>query len=156
MKKNIIIISTLVFFIDQLVKLIVSLNLNLNSSINIISDFFKITYLTNTGAAWSIFNNHSYLLIFISLAVFIFLIYYSHYFIMNKHNTIAFGLVFGGLLGNLFDRIFHGYVIDYLDFKLINYNYPVFNLADTALVIGIVMLIVAIVKGEDKNEFSGK
>ena len=75
---------------------------------------------------------------------------------MNKHNTIAFGLVFGGLLGNLFDRIFHGYVIDYLDFKLINYNYPVFNLADTALVIGIVMLIVAIVKGEDKNEFSGK
>ena len=72
-------------------------------------------------------------------------------FKINKRNTLAFGMILGGILGNLSDRIFFGYVIDFLNFKIINYNFPVFNLADTFIVVGVILLIIAIIKGEDKN-----
>lgn len=64
----------------------------------------------------------------------------------NRRNIIAFSLVYGGLLGNLFDRIVNGYVIDYLKFYIGGYEYPVFNLADVALVIGFILIIYAIFK----------
>lgn len=156
MKKKIAIISMAIFLIDQIVKVIVSVTMSPNSSITIIPGFFNITYLTNTGGAWSILNNHLLILIIVSIGALIGLIIYSKSFIKSKKNAIIFGLVFGGILGNLFDRVIHAYVIDYLDFTIFNYNYPVFNLADISLVIGVFLLIIAIFKGEDKNEVSSK
>ena len=61
---------------------------------------------------------------------------------INKIGTISYGLLLGGILGNLFDRIFYGYVIDYLDFRIFNFNFAIFNLADMAIVIGAILLIV--------------
>ena len=78
------------------------------------------------------------------------MIIYQKNFVDNRRNIIAFSLVYGGLLGNLFDRIVNGYVIDYLKFYIGGYEYPVFNLADVALVIGFILIIYAIFKGEDK------
>ena len=156
MKKKIIIISAFIFFLDQLIKLLISSFLHLNESLTIITNIFNITYLENSGAAWSILNGHLSLLIVFSVIALFIIIYYMKKFVLNKRNIIAFGLIYGGLLGNLFDRLFHGYVIDYFDFKIFNYKYPVFNIADTALVIGIFLIIIAIFKGEDQNGNTSK
>ena len=68
----------------------------------------------------------------------------------NRRNNIAFGLILGGIFGNLIDRILKGYVIDFLDFKIFNYDYPVFNIADIAIVVGVILLGYAILRKEDK------
>src|SRR5574344_1189428 len=152
MKKKVLMINLIVFLIDQAVKLLVSSLLVVDSSITIIPNFLNITYVINSGAAWSILNNHLFIIIMISLIALLIFIISMNKFKSNMRNTVAFGLIYGGLIGNLFDRIFHGYVIDYLDFKILNYNYPIFNIADIALVCGILLLIIAIFKGEDEND----
>ena len=81
------------------------------------------------------------------------LIYF--FLIKNKKLTnleqISYGILTGGIIGNLIDRIIHGFVIDYLDFKIFNYYFPVFNLADIMIVIGMFLIIIQVLKG-DKNE----
>ena len=72
-------------------------------------------------------------------------------FKQNKRNILAFGLLIGGIVGNLLDRIIFGYVRDFLDFYVFNYDFPVFNVSDMAIVAGIFLLIIAIVKGEEVN-----
>ena len=69
----------------------------------------------------------------------------------SKKNILAFSLVFGGLFGNLLDRIIHGYVIDFIDFYIFNYNYPIFNIADSCICIGIFILLYSIYMGEDNE-----
>ena len=76
---------------------------------------------------------------------------YQKGFKESKRNSVAFGLVYGGLLGNLCDRIRFGYVIDYLKFYIGGYEFPVFNLADIAIVVGFILIIYAIYRGEDKH-----
>ena len=127
----------------------------LYKSINIIDNFFNITYVRNNGAAWSILSGNTMLLIMISLIA-LFLIYF--WFIkdkeLNKWENIGYGLLIGGTLGNLFDRIVYGYVIDYLDFKIFNYNFPIFNLADMCIVIGVILICINLIGGEicDRNK----
>ena len=70
---------------------------------------------------------------------------------MNTRNNIALSILLGGIAGNLADRLFLGYVRDFLDFRFGSYNFPIFNLADTFIVIGVILLIFAILKGEEKD-----
>ena len=92
-------------------------------------------------------------MIFAVLCIICIIIYrFMYVFNKNKRNSVAFGLLFGGISGNLIDRTLLGYVRDFLDFKIFNYNYPIFNIADCAVVIGVILLIIAIFKGEDKVE----
>jgi signal peptidase II len=148
MKKKIFYIALVIFMIDQVSKLILS---NYLKDDLVITNFFGLTPLTNTGAAWSFLSNHNYLIVLISLIILVILYRFMLSFKLNKINTVAFGLVFGGILGNLGDRIFHGYVFDFLAFKIFNYDYPVFNLADSFIVIGTIILIIGIMKGDDTN-----
>ena len=154
MNKKVLIIAIVVLIIDQLSKMIASAYL-VDNILTLIPNFFKLEYALNTGAAWSILNNKQALLIIISIILMIILFMFNKKFKENKRNNIAFGLLFGGIWGNLVDRIFHSYVIDFLSFKIFNYDYPIFNIADIAVVIGILLLIIAIIKGED-NENSSK
>ena len=147
MNKRIILLSTMFLILDQILKILV--NNYLNDSINIINNFFKLNYVRNTGASWGILSGNKILLIIISIIILCVLIYFIKNFKKNTRNIIAFSLLIGGILGNLIDRICYGYVIDYLDFNIFGYNYPVFNLADTFIVIGVILLIVAIIRGED-------
>ena len=147
--KKIIIISSIILIVDQLIKLLIS-NFTLYHGITVIKDFFTIIYVRNTGAAFSILEGNRLLLIAISLfALFMF------YFILRKQklskfDIISYGFLIGGILGNLFDRIVRGYVVDYLDFKIFNHYFPVFNLADSFIVIGIILIMIKIIRG-DKN-----
>ena len=137
--KKIGIISLIVIIIDRILKVLVTNNFVLNVRNKIIDGFFYITNCHNEGAAFSLFSGNVLFLIFITLIV-LFLIYRS----INKENVnkIAYGLLLGGILGNLYDRIFYGYVIDYLDFVIFKFNFAIFNLADAAIVIGAILLIV--------------
>ena len=138
MNKKVFIIAIIVLAIDQLSKMLANMYL-VDNIINIIPNFFKLEYALNTGAAWSILNNHQVILIIISIILMIILFMFYKNFKVNMRNNIAFGLLFGGIWGNLVDRLFHGYVIDFLSFKIFNYEYPIFNIADTAVVIGIIL-----------------
>ena len=140
--KKIGIISLIVIIIDRILKVLVTNNFVLNVRNKIIDGFFYITNCHNEGAAFSLFSGNVLFLIFITLIV-LFLIYRS----INKENVnkiriLAYGLLLGGILGNLYDRIFYGYVIDYLDFVIFKFNFAIFNLADAAIVIGAILLIV--------------
>lgn len=151
MNRKIFAVSVLTLFIDQITKIIISIYLKSEETLTLIPHFFSLHFMENYGAAWSILNDKVELLIGISFIALFILVRYMYNFKENKRNNIAFGLLLGGIFGNLIDRIFLGYVRDFLSFKIINYQYPVFNLADTAIVLGVLLLVIAIVKGEDKK-----
>ena len=146
---NIILLICLnITIVDQLIKMGVS---SLSNNIEVIKDFFNITYAENTGAAFSILNNSRFFLILMGFGAVIMVMFF---FIKNKKQTklsiASYGILLGGIVGNLFDRIKYGYVIDYLDFRIFGYNFPIFNLADIAIVIGCFLLIIMFMM-EDKN-----
>lgn len=142
-KRNIIIFSIILIFIDQIIKYLV--HNYIISDIVIINNFFSITNLSNYGAAFGILSNNIYFLIFISLILI--------YFIIseirknnNKGYIISLLMILGGALGNLIDRIFRGYVVDYLSFELFSISFPVFNFADMLITFGTIYLIYMIIK----------
>ena len=155
MKKKILIFSIVFLAVDQMSKIVLDKVLILGKSISIFEKFLYITKAYNDGISFSMLTGHRWLIIAISIFVMLFLYIYLRHFKNNKRNIIAFSLTFGGLLGNLIDRLIHGYVIDFIDFYVLNYNYPIFNLADSFICIGILMILYAIFLGED-NESSRK
>lgn len=152
MNKKTYIIAVLVLIIDQVSKSLIEIFFKLNESVVVIKDFFYITVAHNTGGAWSIFSDHSYLFIVASIIAIVLLIKFMFGFKNNLRNNIAFACLFGGIFSNLADRIFLGYVRDFLDFKIFGYDYPIFNIADVTIVIGVILLIVAVIKGEDRRD----
>lgn len=153
--KSIILILSLLI-IDILSKEIISTLVPLNHSIKIIPSFFSITNVHNYGIAWSMLNGHRYLIICITTIIIVVLANYLHKNNnMLKYETISYLMIIAGSLGNLYDRIIYGYVIDFIDFYIFNYNYPIFNLADSFICVGILILLYSIYLGED-NENSSK
>ena len=138
------IILTIIFLIiDIISKLVVSSLMNVYDSIVIIKNFFCITYVRNTGAAWSIFEGRVLGIIVVSLIIISFIVYYiSKQKVKSKLEKIGYSLILGGALGNLLDRIIYGYVIDFLDFNIFGYDYPIFNLADSFIFVGVMLLII--------------
>lgn len=147
--KKLLPITILSLLLDQVIKVIVINSMGLFESIDIIHNFFKITYVRNNGAAFSIMSGNRLFLIFVTIIALV--VIYS-YFIkdkkLNKLENISYGLLIGGILGNLIDRIIYGYVIDYLDFKIFSYSFPVFNIADTCIVISIILISISLIGGE--------
>jgi len=151
MSRKVYIISILIFLIDQLSKSLISTYLKLNEGISIIQDFFYIRYINNYGASWGILENNRTLLIILSLIAIIILLRYMYSFKKTKLNMYAFGFLLGGILGNLADRLLYGYVKDFFDFIIFNYDFPIFNIADIFIVLGVIMLIISILCGSDTN-----
>ncbi len=152
MNRKIFIVAIISLLIDQMSKIFVGIFLTFNQNISIIKNFFSIHLIQNYGAAWSLFNNKVDFLIIISIFALFIIYHYMYIFKLNKRNNLAFGFILGGIIGNLIDRVFLGYVRDFLSFKIFNYQYPIFNFADTFIVVGVFLLILATLKGEDKNE----
>lgn len=147
---SILVISAILAFIDQIIKYIVDLNLVLNDSTNIINGFFRLTYVRNTGAAFSLFENKQIFLIIITIIALAVMIYFLKNKLFNKSEIIIYSLIISGILANLIDRIFRGYVVDYLDFTIFKYNFPIFNFADIMIVGGCILLVVSMFIGEKK------
>ncbi|MFI3260426.1 MAG: signal peptidase II [bacterium] len=152
MKKKVFIISLIIFILDQILKFLV--NFYLMSEFDIIPGFFSLKLAYNNGAAFSIFSGNVTFLIIMNLLIFVFLFKYMKNFKKTFRNTLAFGLVFGGLFGNVIDRIRLGYVVDYLKFVFFGNTFPIFNLADTCLCIGMLLIIIAVIKKEDEYEIN--
>ena len=139
--KKITIYSLLLVLLDQIIKYIVTINLNEFESIIVIKNLLNLTYVKNYGAAFSILTGNTLFLIIVGVAT---LFMFYKYFIINKKHSnieiITYSLFIGGLVGNLIDRIIHNYVIDYINVNL--FNFPIFNLADTFIVISVIIIII--------------
>lgn len=133
-------ISLLIIFLDQLSKWAIVQYMDLYESIPIVKGWFHITSSRNRGAAFGILQNKQWFFIILTLIVILFLIYYI-YKIHKAQKLFALSLSFilGGAIGNLIDRITTGEVVDFIDVRII--NYPIFNLADSAIVVGVILMI---------------
>ena len=136
--------SFIVFILDQCTKIWIKSTLIITQSKKILP-FFSLTYVENKGIAFGMFHNggnikHYALLIatLIAISAIIYLFYSSKNLSVSK--SLIFGMIIGGAFGNLYDRFFRGYVIDFLDFYLVNKHWPVFNLADSFITIGILFI----------------
>lgn len=148
-KEKIYTISSILLIFDQLVKMIVRIKLNLYEELTIIPNFFSIYYLKNKGAAFSILNNHIILLIIIGIGAIILLDrFITKEKNLNNISKFSLGIVVGGILGNLVDRIWHNAVIDYFSFTIFGYSFPVFNIADIGITIGALILIITFIVEE--------
>lgn len=142
MKKKPYLIALFFFIIDLISKQVIIHTISLNTSIQVINNFFYLTYVKNSGAAWSILKDERILLLIISVIVLFLINKYMNKEKLSKLEEVSYGLIIGGIFGNLFDRIIYGFVIDFLDFKIFGYNYPIFNLADTFIVIGVILMLI--------------
>ena len=147
--KNVYIISLIVVIIDQFIKAVVSYNMKVYDTFTIIKNFLYINLVHNSGAAFSFLQGGRILFILIAIFVVIFLILFirKNEF-KNTKDILIFSLLLGGIIGNLIDRIVYGYVIDYISLTFGNYNFPVFNFADSCIVIAAILIIVNTVKEE--------
>lgn len=140
---NILIVLIVVvgFFIDQMSKLIIENNVEYGQMISIIDDVLYITFHTNKGASFGIMQNYLPMLIVIttiaSIAMIIYIIKTNELFL-----KITLSIILAGALGNLYDRIFKGAVIDFIDFYIFGYNFPAFNAADSFVTVGAVLLTI--------------
>ncbi len=139
--KQIGIISIFVILFDRIIKLFVDKLLLLNVKNKVINNFFYLTKCYNNGAAFSMFSGNILFLILITILA-LFIIYkYVKNNKLNKINKISYGLLLGGIIGNLIDRLFYGYVIDYLNFIIFKYEFAIFNLADICIVVGAILIL---------------
>lgn len=152
MYKKVFVLSSIVLLLDQISKGLIDTYIKFGESVKVIKDFFYITNVHNTGAAWGIFSDKIPLLIVLTIFALAIIYKYLNTFKKNPRNVMAFSILIGGILGNLVDRIFIGHVRDFLDFYISGYNFPVFNLSDICIVVGTGLLIIAIIKGEDKKD----
>lgn len=147
MRRKQVIILILIFLscllVDQLTKFWIASNMNIGESITVISSFFYITFVKNTGAAWSIFEGKMVFFYIMTLLAILLLGYYLRN--TKSHQTltqIAIVLMLAGTFGNFIDRLAFQYVRDFFDFYIFGYNFPVFNIADMCLTIGVVLLLL--------------
>ena len=148
-----IIFLTLLFLvIDIISKLVVSNLMNVYDSVVIIKDFFYISYVRNTGAAWSIFSDNTWIVILFSMIIIgVIILYICKNKPKSNVEKIGYSLILGGAIGNFIDRIVYGYVIDFFDFYIFGYDYPIFNVADTFIVLGVIVLVIYTWRCKDGN-----
>ena len=152
-KKNLIIFSiiSIVFFLDFATKNYAITNLLLNHS-EAINTYLNFTLAFNYGAAFSFLSDAGgwqrwFFVIFSIIVVF----FISYILIKDKESEyISYSLVLGGALGNLYDRIFLGYVIDFIEFHYNNFYWPIFNIADIAISIGVILLLYSMFLKDNK------
>ena len=140
--------------LDRWTKVLIQTRFDLNESASVIDGFFNITYFRNTGVAFGIFSSISspvkslLLSAFTVLAALIVVIYSLRSPLRNRLLQVALSLILGGALGNLYDRVAYGYVVDFLEFFVRSYHWPSFNIADSAISTGVVLLALEIIRNE--------
>lgn len=156
---NIIMMSILAIFLiamDQLTKYIIVKTMHIGDTISVIGDILEITSHRNYGAAWGMLQNQMTFFYIITIIVLIAIAFF--YYKEAGYNPImqlGLTLIFAGAIGNFIDRLFRGNVVDFIDTKIINYDFPIFNVADACLTIGVIVLLYEMLfnqKEEKRNE----
>jgi signal peptidase II len=164
-------IALAIFLLDQATKWIVHSTMQLHQSISVLGDFFRLTYVENRGMAFGIHvSHHVFFTVFAILASLVILLYLFKIKGEEIWPRLAMTIILGGALGNLLDRIFRGQVVDFLDFEFFDVHlpafrflllqfpgyemerWPVFNVADIAVTVGMIMLLIYIVFLENRSE----
>jgi signal peptidase II len=151
-------VAMAIFALDQLTKLAVLKYLGYADERVIIDGFFRFVHWGNTGAAWSMFRDRNDLLALVSLVAMVVLFFTRHHFdIHTPMGQAALGLIFGGILGNLTDRLVHGHVVDFLYFYVNRrgggeLGFPAFNVADSAICTGVGLMFLLSFRGEPAKE----
>ena len=148
---RLILISGFVIFADQLTKYIIKINIALYDNIIVIKNFFNITHILNPGGAFGFFASSSpgvrkFIFLFVSSIVALLILWFYKKSAENFiFLSIGLALIFGGAVGNLIDRFIYGKVLDFLDFYMGTYHWPAFNMADSAITIGMGIFIYHII-----------
>ena len=154
-------IAFAVFVLDQAAKLLVLRYLGPTQERIVIHGFFKFVQWGNTGAAWSLFHDRNDLLAIVSIVALLGLfLWRRHFYIQSLAGQFSLGLIFGGIIGNLYDRLHYHQVIDFLRFYLdrrdgAEIGFPAFNIADSAICVGVGLLILLSWK-KDAEALRGK
>nr|EEK66219.1 Lipoprotein signal peptidase [Bacillus wiedmannii] len=154
MKMIYYVIALFVIAIDQISKWLIVKNMELGTSIPLIDNVLYITSHRNRGAAWGILENKMWFFYIITVVFVVFIvIYMQKYAKTDKLLGISLGLILGGAIGNFIDRVFRQEVVDFIHVYIFSYNYPVFNIADSALCIGVVLIIIqTLLEGKKTKE----
>lgn len=141
-------IALAILLLDQASKQVIIRTFRLGQSIPVIPGFFDIVYVLNPGAAFGFLatlseqvRNPFFILISI-VAVALIIFYHARYLRSHRLASVALGLILGGAIGNLMDRLRHGVVVDFLDIHVYQYHWPAFNVADSAISIGVSLMIL--------------
>lgn len=146
MKKKHIGILVSILLLDQITKFMADAFMELNQQLPIIKGFFSITYTRNTGAAWSILEGNMIFFYVVTVVALIVLWYfYKNTEEHDKLSQVAIVFMMAGALGNFIDRLVFQYVRDFLDFIVFGYDFPIFNVADSFLCIGVGLIILDVV-----------
>jgi signal peptidase II len=149
-----ILLVAFILVLDRWSKSMIRTRFDLNESLPIIDGVFNITYVRNTGVAFGIFSSmnsplKAILLSLFSAAAVVFVVVFSlRSSPTNRWLQLALALIFAGALGNLYDRISYGYVVDFLQVFIRNYEWPSFNVADSAISCGVFLLAIEILRNE--------
>ncbi len=153
---RIALVAAVIYLADQATKMAVMKLLRLTDQYILVDGFFKFVHWGNTGAAWSMFRGNNALLAFISFLALLVLLFNRRQFESGTlPGQIALGLIVGGILGNLTDRLRFGYVVDFLYFHLYRrgggeIGFPAFNVADSAICTGVGLLFIVTWVNETK------
>ncbi len=160
--RRIVAIALLIVALDQITKLIILRFLPRAGSqeIPVIDGFFKLVHWGNTGAAWSMFRGNNNFLAIVALVALVVLYFSRHHFdLRSRVGQVAFGLISGGIVGNLVDRIRVGHVIDFLYFYLVQrggdeLGFPAFNVADSAICTGVALVFLITWRNERRPQLA--
>jgi signal peptidase II len=158
MRKYHFLIAALVVIFDRLAKWIVDKNIALHESVAVVPGFFHLTHVENRGAAFGLFaeSPSEWKIAVLVLFSLVALVVVSALLWKNSHamttTGVGLALILGGALGNLWDRLVSGQVVDFLDFYVGSYHWPAFNLADSAIVVGALLLVTEILFSKSPSE----
>ncbi len=154
-----LIAAILALVLDQLTKLWIVANVADKSPISIISGFARLRYTENTGAAFGFFQGWTSLLSVAAIIIIVVIVLSASKVSANPLSMVALGLVTGGALGNLVDRLRLGYVVDFIDvyglrlpINNVHYTFPVFNVADSAITVGAILLMATLIFGKESPQ----
>ncbi len=153
MNRKITLIASFTLVIDQIIKYIFS---NVINGFVLIPNFISFIYAKNDGVAFSMLSGNRIFIIIATL-----LLLWLLFYMLNKEDNkylknfsltnFAYGLLLGGILGNLIDRVIRGYVVDYVSLNIIGYHFPIFNLADVSITLGVILLSIHYFRTDNKK-----